>query len=519
MTMTDQSLLVEYAQGGHAAFRVLLERHAGLVYGVAVRLTRDGSAAEEVVQDVFALLARKARQLASHPSVVGWLHHTAINTARHLRRSRFSHDRKLVQYAEAQSLAGGADLRTPATSEPFEEVDAALGKLPQEEREAILLRFFEDLDYREMAARLGITEAAARKRVSRGLRCLQQSLRHRSIKGVALAGMAFPIPSEAMGRVTAELAGAATHPFSIVPSFIAHMTKKTVVQAASITFLGGALLWYGADRERQMQRLRSEADQARAELAAIVESTQFSDSTNTQLRPASSRGADSQADASVVQAQVLELKNQIDEERQRRLQTETDLKSLRARVAPLADEVVVAYGTVGSIGSKMGMLYTEARALHELEQKGLHNTLENQARWAKFDEQVSSMSGLSPELVAMENSPAEGGRFFASAYAAAFGLGKDGESTIREFFERQLTIARERNLTLSRHPEAGVPEAEAWAGNRRQFFDESHAELRALLPVEKRTDFDQWAEQGAYGFRGVEIKGERIGFSLGDDSK
>jgi hypothetical protein len=320
-----------------------------------------------------------------------------------------------------------------------------------------------------------------------------------------------------MGRATTDLAGAAAHPSSIIPSFIAHMTKKTVAQAASIMVLGGALLWYAADQEEKMQRLRFEAGEARAELAAIVESTQSSEFTNTQLRPASSRGADSQADASVLHAQLQELENQIDEERQQRLQAETELRILRSQVAPLTDQVVVAYGTVGAIGNKMGTLYTEARALHELEQKGLLNTPENQARWAKFDEQVSSMSGLSQELVGMEESPTEGSRFFASAYAAALGLGQAGESTIREFFERQLTTAGERKLTLSRQPEPWAPEAGAWAANRRQFFDQSHAELRGLLPAESRSDFDQWVEQGAYGFRGVEIKGERIGFSLGDD--
>ena len=290
MTMTDQSLLVEYAQGSHAALRVLLERHAGLVYGVAVGLTRDGSSAEEVVQDVFTLLARKARQLASHPSVVGWLHHTATNTARHLRRSRISHDRTLLQYAEARSLAGDADLCTPTMNGPFDEVAAALGRLPRDERETILLRFFEDLDYREMAARLGITEAAARKRVSRGLRRLQQSLRQGSFRSVALAGLSFPVPSEVMARVTTDLAAAAAPTPSSFPSFIAYMTKKTVLQTAGIAFLGGTFLWHGTDRERELKRLRAEAGQAGAELAALAPSTQSGRSAPTQPRPAVSPG-------------------------------------------------------------------------------------------------------------------------------------------------------------------------------------------------------------------------------------
>ncbi|MFP6858056.1 MAG: sigma factor [Roseibacillus sp.] len=49
----------------------MLDRHSGLVYGTALRVTGDPDAAEEVSQDVFVLLAWKARALTSHPSVAG----------------------------------------------------------------------------------------------------------------------------------------------------------------------------------------------------------------------------------------------------------------------------------------------------------------------------------------------------------------------------------------------------------------------------------------------------------------
>lgn len=69
--LNDQILLSRYLRGPDDAFRHLLDRHSGLVYGTALRVTGDPDAAEEVSQDVFVLLAWKARALTSHPSVAG----------------------------------------------------------------------------------------------------------------------------------------------------------------------------------------------------------------------------------------------------------------------------------------------------------------------------------------------------------------------------------------------------------------------------------------------------------------
>ncbi len=70
-----------------------------LVYGVAMRNLLDPALAEEVVQDVFILLAKKARKLASHPCIAGWLHTTSRNVARDARRKRLGHQRKLARFA------------------------------------------------------------------------------------------------------------------------------------------------------------------------------------------------------------------------------------------------------------------------------------------------------------------------------------------------------------------------------------------------------------------------------------
>ena len=83
MGQTDQLLLTGYLRGhDQAAFGQLLKQHAGLVYGVALRHTRNPEDARDVVQEVFILLARKAARLIAHPSIAAWLHKTTHNVTR-----------------------------------------------------------------------------------------------------------------------------------------------------------------------------------------------------------------------------------------------------------------------------------------------------------------------------------------------------------------------------------------------------------------------------------------------------
>src|SRR5438874_226133 len=77
-TQSDWALLQEYgATGSEAAFSALVHRHLNLVYAVALRHCSDAGMAEEVANNVFCILARKARTLKKDIVVPGWLFKTA----------------------------------------------------------------------------------------------------------------------------------------------------------------------------------------------------------------------------------------------------------------------------------------------------------------------------------------------------------------------------------------------------------------------------------------------------------
>ena len=80
---SDQQLVAAYA--GHAsesAFQAVVARHVDLVYATALRQLGDRGMAEEVTQNVFVVLARKAPRLGGIETLAGWLHRTAILEAK-----------------------------------------------------------------------------------------------------------------------------------------------------------------------------------------------------------------------------------------------------------------------------------------------------------------------------------------------------------------------------------------------------------------------------------------------------
>jgi RNA polymerase sigma-70 factor (ECF subfamily) len=166
-------------RGDREAFRALYEAHKDRVYSIAFHFFHaDADAAAEVTQQVFLKLMRDVTRFRGDAAFSTWLYRLVVNACVDRSRSR-RHD------AAAQNPAVLATL--PATGVSHEDVFArrqvaasvqqAIASLPAKLRAAILLRYFEDLSYAEMASALNCSIGTVASRLNRGHRLLARTLR------------------------------------------------------------------------------------------------------------------------------------------------------------------------------------------------------------------------------------------------------------------------------------------------------------------------------------------------------
>lgn len=243
----DATLLKRYAEkADQDAFGQLVGRHLGLVYGVALRRTNgDRYLAEDIAQETFAQLAREAAKLVRHPSLAGWLYltarHASANAVRGEARRRRRELEANAMDDECQNEEAETDWRSLRAA-----LDAALDELPATDREAVLLRFFNERAYAEIGAVLRLTENAARMRVDRALERLQTVLARRGITSTAAALSAF-LAAEAGAAVPAGLPALVTSTVLAgagacgTAGWIAFMTTSKILTGVAAVVVCGAV--------------------------------------------------------------------------------------------------------------------------------------------------------------------------------------------------------------------------------------------------------------------------------------
>jgi RNA polymerase sigma factor (sigma-70 family) len=263
--MTDAELLNQHRNGSDSAFADLVRRHLAWVYGLARRRLGDAHLAEDVAQAVFVLLHRKSPRFAADRAMVSWLYKTACyasdSAARGERRRQHRESKVAMSRPEAAAPQEPAEWQQLA---PL--LDELIGRLPRCDREAILLRYYRDLSFAEVAEQIGGTADAARKRVERGIEKLRQLAAERggTVSAASLAaGLAafvrIPPPPGLVATATVVAtapAGSAmaASTAAIVKGAITMMasTKLTIFAGVTVAcvVLGGALcgtVWMLAD--------------------------------------------------------------------------------------------------------------------------------------------------------------------------------------------------------------------------------------------------------------------------------
>jgi RNA polymerase sigma factor (sigma-70 family) len=263
MMLDDRQLLARYVnEGSHEAFAELVARHLNFVYSSALRQVRAGQFAEDVAQMVFVNLARKAGSLPKEVVLAGWLHRDTRFTALDLLRGE--RRRQLREQEALQMSTLGPDDATPDWEKLRPLLDEALDGLPRPDRDALLLRFFEQCSLKEIGAALGTGEDAARKRVARALDKLRLLLARRGVTTSASA-LSLAITSHGVHAAPASLASTIV-PASLVAgasaaaagitvlnsiSIIMAKLKTTLVVAAAITGIATILVQHQANQKLQ----------------------------------------------------------------------------------------------------------------------------------------------------------------------------------------------------------------------------------------------------------------------------
>src|SRR6516162_6716159 len=178
----DFELLRDFARGREqSAFATLIQRHLDLVFSTAVRKVDDPAAAEEVAQNVFMALARKAWRFAPDDSLPSWLYRTTLLEAKQWWRTELRRRRR-----EQTAVELGTTMKTPDEQPALRALvpllDEALLSLREKERDALLLRFYEDKPWRVVGSALGVSEDAAQKRVATSLQRLVRFFQRRGFK-------------------------------------------------------------------------------------------------------------------------------------------------------------------------------------------------------------------------------------------------------------------------------------------------------------------------------------------------
>ena len=242
--MNDWRLIREYGKtGSEAAFAKLVDRYTKLVYSVCLRELQSTEQVDDAVQIVFLLLARKARSFRRDSKIASWLCAVARNVCRDMRRAE---QRRVTRERVAFEISSTREADLQAWDRIKDDVYDALYSLDDTSREAILLRYIQGMSVLETAEALGVTEAAAQKRLNRATEKMRRRVATVGIQVTVAALIALlsrhasaAVPDDLTDKIKASVATPAKQPKSAPPiiASVLRALRTASLQRATVVAL------------------------------------------------------------------------------------------------------------------------------------------------------------------------------------------------------------------------------------------------------------------------------------------
>jgi RNA polymerase sigma-70 factor (ECF subfamily) len=186
MELTDESLLNAHLDGDRSAFRELVQRHGDSLLGYLFHMTGNRDQAEDLFQETFKRVHEKARTFRG-PGFKGWLFTIATRTAiDHIRRRKHVTVVSLDQGddcddGDCSAVAAVADNPVDPSmeivnQEQKEQVREAVEALPDKQKATLILAYFQQLSYQEVAQVMGCSVGTVKTQMSRALGTLARRL-------------------------------------------------------------------------------------------------------------------------------------------------------------------------------------------------------------------------------------------------------------------------------------------------------------------------------------------------------
>lgn len=178
----DELWVKKAVEGDLNAFNEIMKRHQAKIYNLAYRLLGNAEDADDATQETFIEAYKSLKSFQYKSKFFTWLYRVALNTCHQQIRKAESRKRTLTAFADNFKILNSENgMETPdsVTIKKEQEtlLQAAIDKLPEKQKQVIVLFYVQNLKYREIAEIIGCPEGTVASRLNTAIRNLKPKLK------------------------------------------------------------------------------------------------------------------------------------------------------------------------------------------------------------------------------------------------------------------------------------------------------------------------------------------------------